>query len=389
MRSSLCLLVGLGFTAALGCTGPDREAFPDGGSATASSGASPTSSGSTGGPGTTSSDGTGAGGTSSVGPGDGGGPVGPGSGGGGNEPVGTGGDGGGGGTGGTGGGTGGGPVCDPVGNACLPPVPGGWTGPLALFEVAPAESLPSCNLTGWPTTLGDYFGDLDEGTAICDCDCEPAAGIVCNGNPSYCSRGNMSQCNLVCTPTPFTSGACLPAVSPVYLSLFAPTPSNVGSCTAEPTVELPTAEWGVKSRACQGATTTPDGCDAGEVCAPRPVGGEMCIVSAGDVACPGSGWNAKHLRHTSFADTRDCSACSCGGATSTCGGTLFFTDPGSSNCGAGSFLVDTVNAGACSALDDASYMQYQPSPSGTCPPSGGALSGDVTLDGTATYCCTE
>ena len=57
-------------------------------------------------------------------------------------------------------------------------------GPVALFEVGPAEPLPACNLTGWPTALGDYFGELDEGTAVCDCDCAPAEGIGCSGNPS-------------------------------------------------------------------------------------------------------------------------------------------------------------------------------------------------------------
>jgi hypothetical protein len=112
-------------------------------------------------------------------------------------------------------------------------------------------------------------------------------------------------------------------------------------------------------------------------------------VSPGDVPCPDAFYSNKHVFYDDFTDTRDCSACSCGGATSTCGGKVSFQHSNNGPCAQSNVFSDgSNNAGTCggyvSGFDSGTY---NPSPSGTCPPSGGDLTGAVTTSGASTVCC--
>jgi hypothetical protein len=344
-----CILV----TVAVNCTGPDRL-YVDAGdtSATSSGGGGASSSSGSGGASTSSTSTT----TSSS----------------------------------SGGGTGGAaPTCADATHACVEEAPSGWVGPFALYA-GPGAAPPCAN--AYPDAVGDYHGELDEGTPTCDCACDPATGISCTGSAQICYPGSGVQaCITICqgTKTNLPPNQCVsvPTSASTNISISEPTPTQIGSCTPNATKSIPTPTWGVNARACGGAAMPPTGCASGEVCAPIAAApyDTLCVVASGDVDCPDAFYAKKNTFYDSFTDTRDCSACTCGTASSKCGGKVSFTHPG---CGGGSLLDEQKNAGYCGSygtgFDSATYY---PSPSGTCPPSGGELTGMVTPNGATTVCC--
>lgn len=359
-----------------------------GGTTTTSTGDTTTATATTTSVATSSSTSTGAGGDGGSGPGS------TGQGGGGHGGEGLGGDPSpGGGPSAGGGGTGGeAPTCDLGTHTCVTDVPGGWAGPVALYE-RPAEiALPAC-AGSYPTTVAQYSGDLDPGVAACDCSCSPAMGVTCGGNAQLCYRSSQNGCIQACiTPNAtIANTACINvSVSGEYVQVIGPAPTNVGSCQAQTNHVIPTPQWDTEAKACGGGVTSPLGCGEGEICAPRVVDGVLCISRGGDATCPAEVWTTKRVFHEGYSDTRACSACSCGGAQSTCGGSVTFSYGGNS-CATDTFGAGSVPAGGCGAVanDFAAHARYVQSPSGTCPAQGGALSGDVTLDGAVTFCCTN
>ena len=305
-------------------------------------------------------------------------------------PGGGGGEGGaGGGVGGSGGsgGSGGGPECDQATHVCVDETPAGWTGPLALYEGPFAESPPGC-FGDWGDDAGAFFVGFDPGVMTCECACGPAQNIVCNSPATLCYTTQF--CNTLCTQTVSipASGACtnIP-FSGDWVGMQSPPPNDPGSCTAQANHRLATAGFALKAQACDGATTTSEGCGAGTVCAPRPTASfeRLCIAQPGDVECPAGGFAEKNLVHTGFEDSRDCGPCSCEPATSTCGGDVTLAqDFQSVPCGA---AVVSIPAGGCGQKGSSNQAIYDPDPSGSCAPSGGAPSGSVTTNGTVTFCC--
>lgn len=299
--------------------------------------------------------------------------------------TGTGGSVGGGGTGGTGGGP---PECEASTHTCVPETPVDWTGPLALYTGDGAVAPPACVGT-YPTAAGAYNSELDPGVASCNCSCDPAQGIMCTASVNLCYTS--SSCFLICNGTnatvPPTACTDISSLAATNVHVSNPAPTSMGSCAPQPNNTLPTPTWGTAAKACGGATTSPTGCMAGELCAPLALApfDKMCVVHTGDVACPNAFYAEKHVFFENFDDTRACSACSCGAASSTCGGHVDFTQQ---NC---TILVSQVNAGTCATKDLNGFVPtnaiYAPDPSGSCPPSGGVLSGTVTEAAPVTFCC--
>jgi hypothetical protein len=294
----------------------------------------------------------------------------------------------------TGGGGAGGepPTCDLATHDCVTDVPDGWAGPMALYGGPTEGSLPACG-GSYPTTVATYNGDLDPGEAACDCSCAPATGIACGGNARLCYRANQSGCNQAClTPNAtLTNGVCTNvSVSSGFVQVLGAAPTNPGACQPQENHVIPTPAWGTEAKACSGAETTPLGCAEGEICAPQAVDGSLCISRGGDAECPDGVWSTKRVFHESFSDTRACSACSCGGAQSTCGGGVTFSY-GGNTCDTDTFSAGSVPSGGCASIasDLAEHASYTQNPSGTCPPQGGMLSGQVTTEGTITFCCTN
>lgn len=293
------------------------------------------------------------------------------------------------GSGGSGGSTSTGTPCGTGTDVCVPETPSGWQGPFAFYEGPGGVGTPFCP-SAYATPVGEYFADIDPGVVDCGCDCTDATGIQCTNpihicntsscvNPIFCSNLNADY-----TLAPYPGSNCVPLNPGNMVNLGAPTPSNVGSCTASSNPVIPTPIWGTASKVCGGAATVPTGCATGEVCAPTGDAqfDKLCIAQPGDVACAGTFYSVKHLIFEDFADDRACSTCGCGTAVSICGGSVSFDY---NSC---TFAGSNIIAGGCGAVvSTATEATYAPSPSGTCPETGGVVSGGAVPTGDLTLCC--
>jgi hypothetical protein len=278
------------------------------------------------------------------------------------------------------------PAC-PSTHTCAEEAPLDWSGPLA---VSLGDTSPAC-VGSYPTDAGSYFTDLDPGTALCGCSCGPASGIQCAAGADLCyvnltcSVGSCIAPSATLLPAQCTS---IPDTSAPMVRVSARAPTNVGGCAANANHTLPTAVWGTQVQACGGATTIPTACANGEVCSPLAVTPfeKLCIQRTGEHDCPSQSYSEKVVVYEDFTDTRACSACSCGPATSSCRGEVDFTYPGGGqSCGS---LANTVAAGSCGAMNNLTQTAtYSPNPSGSCTASASTLSGGVTQNGPVTFCC--
>jgi hypothetical protein len=216
--------------------------------------------------------------------------------------------------------------------ACVPPVPSGWQGPVALGEVPTGTTLAAC-----PTeykTLADVHAGLTAPAAACGCACG-ASGQQCSATGTF--HGDQTCSGSACaTVTPSPSGAC--TAVPVnncgsggsFDFTAAPTPSG-GSCRATVTTTVPPAGWTEAARLCAYAGAADGaGCSDADVCIALPgasYGAKACVYSTADPppsACPAGYVSAPPaVFYADVADTRACGACSCGGPTGgSCSGTV-------------------------------------------------------------------
>jgi hypothetical protein len=168
------------------------------------------------------------------------------------------------------------------------------------------------------------------------------------------------------------------------VALVPPAPSSPGSCAPKASHNIPKPSFAEETRICGGAATA-GGCGSGQICAPKAFAPyDMCVYRPGDGPCPSVGYTKKAVVYDGATDTRACSQCSCGNATSTCKGKVEF----SSQCNGGVYLSSVLGCGAPAVnLAPGQYGTYTPAPSGSCPPSSPTLSGGVTGTGQATVCC--
>ena len=159
-----------------------------------------------------------------------------------------------------------------------------------------------------------------------------------------------------------------------------------GSCTASGGV--PTGgpvSLADQARACApGEPLTSAGCGAAQVCAPPlPAGSDakLCVETTGAEPCPSaSPYVVQRVLYNGFADTRVCTACTCGAPA--CNGTFRLFDGNGCTDGGGELLQ-----GSCfhppSPPDYATYT-----PEVACTPAGGVPEGGATGTSPTTFCCT-
>ncbi len=289
---------------------------------------------------------------------------------------------------GAGGSTASGAACADAKRACVGAPAPGWEGPLLLQEGTPASPPAAC-IGDFGTTKAEYKGQIDPGTAECKCTCEAATGISCTVAVDICYSSNCVKACLGATvaaaPNTCTT---IPGDAVAFAQVSAPNPTQLGSCKAVPAHSLPAPKPAVLAKACTGATAAAAGCGSGEVCAPRAFApGKLCIAHSGEVDCPDTFYSAKETLYEGVMDTRACSDCTCGMATSKCGGDVAFHK---GDCGI-IFNVDIVTSPGCGPKNNGGFQStsafYAPKPSGTCAPLGGVLSGTVVNTGAATFCC--
>ncbi len=291
----------------------------------------------------------------------------------------------------SGGGTGGtvSNACTNQGSICLPEVPAGWTGPVALDSGATAPG-PCSGDYPTPTTAGLLFANLQAPPATCGCGCANPPNAAC------------AKATLAVTP----SCSSLPTIVAVLNEGSACTPVSIpsavpwvhlegnftaGSCQPQPSENLPPVSWGIQARACGGATLGATGSCAGtEICAPGlPGASKSCVYQDGNQTCP-AGYGNKQVLYDRAADTRTCTTCSCGTATGDCTGPGAVTLHNQSDCL--DAFVRSISLGECSINNaQTPYAKYS---GGTptnvsCAPSGGTPTGTAVPENPVTFCCTN
>ena len=257
--------------------------------------------------------------------------------------------------------------------ACLSHPPAGWA------FVAMSTSAASC--TGaWAGASSTIHDGLTAADATCGCACAPS-GTACTVSFSY-DVNCMYACSGGCSGSPtnvtLASGACVPAAVQANVYEALSNPMGNGSCAPQPTTTIPPVAWTTTVTTCDPTSAIGHGtCGIGSACVPAaPSGSRVCIQQAGDLPCP---VGTKQVEYAGVADTRACSACTCGAPTgAACGGsTVGYATP---DCSGASFLL------ACGPA--ANSVRYTAAPSGTCAPPGPvAATGDAMPNAPITLCC--
>jgi hypothetical protein len=173
-----------------------------------------------------------------------------------------------------------------------------------------------------------------------------------------------------------------------------------GSCEATATEVIPTPTWTASVRTCFRTSGGSCGTSLGQVCSPRTPTSALagpCVARPGDETCPTQYPNKTLYYDGQYEDDRACGECECGAPT---GGACSCAEDGGctvevSNgtvCGAERTNLP-ANGQSCGALTasatgtSAQLTQALVSESGTCEPTPGSSSGEVTPTGPVTVCC--
>jgi hypothetical protein len=120
----------------------------------------------------------------------------------------------------------------------------------------------------------------------------------------------------------------------------------------------------------------------------EPFLGELCVFRSGEHSCP-AGWTAKHTGWEDFADSRGCATCSCGApGGATCEGRI--EGHQNSACSNLGFTIDLPGL-ECVVTEDTAPLSAEFVATGTlggsCTPSGGNPTGELTGSEPVTICC--
>ena len=290
------------------------------------------------------------------------------------------------------------PMCT-GGFACIPMPPVGWTGPVELWEGAIPGIPPSCG-GAYPSDVYDGNASPTQPPDACSaCACSSASGVVCGA--ATVTFFDDSACTAPCadagaTSAPLPVGTCVDISSYTAtcttpsVTTSAPTPSG-GACSPSGGTASPTPwTWTRQGRVCGVPTpSSPGGCAAGMVCAPRPAAPfdpTACVVLTGDQVCPAT-FPGKQSYYAGANDARTCTACGCGAPSGAiCSGTV--QDSKLSSCTGGAGAAPAPSACRTLAGNVKAEELAATTPSGgICAASGGQPTGSVAPTSPTTICC--
>jgi hypothetical protein len=297
------------------------------------------------------------------------------------------------------------PVCAPS-FTCIPAVPSGWTGPVALFDQtgagSPAPAAPAC------PTMPQYSVEAYDGHAnpvsqgACTCACGSASAVTCTGPTVQVFRdgvcGSSNACISVANVSACTS-ACASSSALSAKVTAAPAPSG-GSCPSTVQNGLQpwnlTTDWATTGRVCAASrTVSQGGCAVNEVCADAPpstFAQAVCVYQAGALTCP-PGYPHQYVYFEHGTDSRSCtSGCGCGSPTGvTCTLSSVSVSATSASCSSPASVSTTLNQCSMNLAATARNVTASVTPSGgQCAPTGTAtVAGMVTPDTPTTVCCTQ
>jgi hypothetical protein len=289
---------------------------------------------------------------------------------------------------------------------CVPAVPSGWLGPIALYDQGggpPAPTPAAC--------AGAFTDDVFDGNSnptspalTCGCTCGGIQGSCTNATITvYSDITCTTKCDTVTAPTTscmqINPGGCNTGGGSAKVTT-PPEPTGT-SCSSPGTTATTTPPWSWTrvGRGCEiTRSLAADGCSANQVCANNPptgFQGQLCVYKRADVAncSTATGYPNLFQYFGSAADGRSCAvgSCECSPMNATCtlGGAQWFT----SSCSGTATPIDT--AGDCSAGTSGSTVVWVSDPSattlsGSCSATGSATStGSVTANTSSaiTVCC--
>ena len=285
---------------------------------------------------------------------------------------------------------------------CAPAPPSGWTGPVALYDGPTTDGTPPPCGDGYASApVYEGNGGLIAPAAICSsCTCSAARGETCTAPvvSFYSDNGCTTACG---TDVSLAAGAC-GATSGQCKSFTISAPAPVPA-TCDPSggaTTLPPVSWSRAARACAPATPPDQGsCAADALCLPSPASPyepRFCVQQAGiTTICPGAPYtDGPHVFFAdAVADTRACSACTCGpstGAQCTAAGSpqgWRYLDPQCTTTMTLPFSVPATCNGTAAAGPFKLTGRVTVS-AGTCTSAGGAPTGSAAPTSPTTFCCT-
>lgn len=281
--------------------------------------------------------------------------------------------------------------CAPV-FSCVPVPPDGWSPPQASYlGPGPAAACPQ----SYPAATYEGVDDLVFSAAACStCTCSSAVvgcnpttlaafmSVNCPGGQALAVDQNQSCADLPGSSQSVSFAAGAPAA--VLDSGCVPTGGTV--------TDAPAPTWETVNKLCAREDPVGAGCEPAHACMPnvQTAGFQdrLCTSRAGDHPCPPP-FNVKRVMFDddgAVEDHRGCSACECT-FSGTCTGTT--TVYSTNNCTG--VPASVPNNGTCvNTVSAMNSSQVTTSPSGSCPPSGGEPTGEVTPAPNATVttvCC--
>ncbi len=278
-------------------------------------------------------------------------------------------------------------ACASANEVCTPPIPTGW-------HVTNLISAPqACDVAYGGDAGGSSVVEItDGGPASCACDCEAAGSPSCANAHVDLAIGNDNTCSAATQPLNMTNGCSGLSLTITANSEATVSISPTATCTGTVTPTIPTIDGGL-------ATTCDLNADAGAICAehrecvPKPSSGRICIAQAaptdgGALACPsGFSYSLQTTVASSFSDTRNCSACSCGFI-----GTGCVAPSVSFNSAVGCSGTETpITQGSCA--NNGGGLAVGVTGTNTPPTctqnDGGILDGGTTIVAPETVCCAD
>ena len=269
---------------------------------------------------------------------------------------------------------------------CLPPAPPGWTGPAAVYDGPFAAHPPACPAAYGRLDLTAH-GGVDAGSAICTCG-TAAPVVTCT---VVVSRSAAPDCSNPSTATltlgPTKGAICIGEGATSFLRVSTPV-LDAGCVFPDASTVKPPPSYARSSVACGivAEVACPSRADCTTTQPPDAPFGQICIHTAGDVACPSADYSHKLVAYRGLADTRDCSKCAAAPSAVSCG-TSFLTSGDGCDGGTASSTFDTCFArtmvGSVS-IDPGGLRPQQ----GTCgATTGGQPAGAAQSTGPVTFCC--
>jgi hypothetical protein len=160
-----------------------------------------------------------------------------------------------------------------------------------------------------------------------------------------------------------------------------------GTCMAEHEEEIPEIPWEAYARGCTGAVSDETCETENRLCYELPAEeyeAEICYIAEGDIPCPpDTDYTEKTVRYSAVDDSRDCSNCQCGMATSCLSEYDFYTASDCSGTPAGT-ASNNVCEGPLSGVGAVNFDFSNTS----CPLlSDGMPEGEAVPIDPWTYCC--